>query len=167
MRFSLAITAVLGALPFLAQGIAVPDANPEIEVSDPAGITKRVPFHTTDLTKRGSSHTIDLWNKRATDDDWLMVIYNDGTSKNQCGGTPNNFKGTGSICEGLGGVVGKICADLKVQANVGFAKCDFSFRADGNSCGGKERENVSVKKGHDSNGVKLSDDVRFVSIDCS
>jgi len=152
MKFSLALTVLIGAVPYLAQGFALPDAKPATEVAS--------------LSNTVSFATVDLLSKRA-DDEWLMVIYNNGPKGNQCGGVANKFDGKGNLCQGLTGVVGKLCADVKLEVNAGFAKCDFSFRADGTHCGGKEREHVSVHKGKDSNGVKLSDDVRFVSISCS
>ncbi len=52
---------------------------------------------------------------------------------------------------------------------MGFAKCEFAFKGNGNgdTCGGDYRETVTVERGKDSNGVMLSDDVKFVSINCS
>lgn len=159
LQFSIAFAALISALPYLAQGFAVPDANPAIEVkrtAEAVSTTNVVPFK-----------SFPLLSTRADDDEWLMVIYNNGNTDDQCGGTPNEFSGKSSLCQGLTGVVGKICADVKVSANVGFAKCEFSFRADGSNCGGTERQAVTVNKGDSSNRVKLSDDVKFVSINCS
>ena len=82
-----------------------------------------------------------------------MAIYKKDCERNQCGGVANDF-------------TGKVCADVKVQANVGFAKCEFSFRADGTSCGGAERQKVIVNKGEDSNGAEQSEDSRFFALNC-
>jgi hypothetical protein len=152
VQISVVITALLGTAPYLAYGIAVPSTSPAVKV---AQLTKTVPFA-----------TVDLVSKRA-DDDWLLVIYNNGSEGDQCGGVANKIDGKGSQCRRLDGVTGKICADAKVQAHVGFTKCEFSFRTEGTSCGGTERQKVTVDKGEDSNGVKLSDDVKFVAINCS
>ncbi|USP82885.1 hypothetical protein yc1106_10159 [Curvularia clavata] len=146
------ITALLGTAPHLAYGIAVLSTKPAVKITE---LTKTVPFT-----------TVDLVSKRA-DDEWLMVIYNNGSEGDQCGGVANDFSGKSSLCQRLDGVTGKVCADVKVQANVGFAKCDFSFRSDGTSCGGAERQKVTANKGEDSDGVKLFDDVKFVAINCS
>lgn len=151
-QFSVTIAAILSAVPYLAQGIALPDAQPAIAVTN---LSPAVPFVSNNLI-----------SKRA-DDEWLMVIYNNGKPGDQCGGVANNFNGKNSLCQGLGGVTGKVCADLKVQANMGFAQCEFNFKGDGSSCGGNVQKKVTVHKGKDSNGVKLSDDVRFVQINCS
>ncbi|KAF1939448.1 hypothetical protein EJ02DRAFT_456951 [Clathrospora elynae] len=153
MKFTIAITALLSAVPYLVQGIALPEASPEFSLSTG---NETVPF----------TRTVDLLSKRA-DDEWLMVIYNNGKPEDQCGGVANNFNGKSNLCEGLGGVTGKICADLKVQANVGFASCEFNFKADGTSCGGDSLKKTTVDKGKDSNGVVIPDNVRFVSVTCS
>jgi hypothetical protein len=120
----------------------------------------------TNLTPAVPFASGNLISKRA-DDEWLMVIYNNGQEGDQCGGVANNFNGKNSLCQRLDGVTGKVCADLKVQANVGFAKCEFQFKADGTSCGGNVQKTVTVEKGKDSNGVSLEDDVKFVQINCS
>jgi hypothetical protein len=96
-----------------------------------------------------------------------MVIYNNGQEGDQYGGVPNEFHAKGSLCQGVTGAVGKVCADLKVNMNVGFAKCDFAFKKDGTSCGGEEIKKVTVEKGKDNNGVQLTDEVRFVQVNCS
>jgi hypothetical protein len=157
-QFSVVIATIISAVPYLAHGFAIPDANTAVEIRGNNAVTwnPALTFRSTELV-----------SKRADDDEWVMVVYNGGSDTNQCGGTANNFSGTSSLCQGLTNVVGKICADVKVQANVGIASCTFSFRADGSNCGGTERQSVKVDAGKDSNGVKLSDDVRFINIDCS
>ncbi|KAH7127223.1 hypothetical protein B0J11DRAFT_505927 [Dendryphion nanum] len=149
---SLAIAGFLVAISSLVQGSVLPASLARSEF---------IGYNETVLLTSSS-----LFSKRA-DDEWLMVIYNDGNPGDQCGGVANNFDGKGSVCYKLDGVKGKVCADLKVEANFGFAKCDFSFRADGNNeCGGNEQKKVTVDKGKDSNGVSLGDTVKFILIDC-
>jgi hypothetical protein len=156
-QFSAVIAAIISAVPYLAHGLAIPDANTATEIRG-----NKVTWNPA-LTFRST----ELVSKRADDDEWVIVIYNGGSDTNQCGGTANNFSGTSSLCQGLTNVVGKICADVKVQANVGIASCTFNFRADGFNCGGTKRQSVKVDAGKDSNGVNLSDDVRFINIGCS
>ncbi|KAL6693498.1 hypothetical protein J3F84DRAFT_380967 [Trichoderma pleuroticola] len=162
MKFQLAITTLLGALPLLTQALA------HAEVAKTFAI-ERADFApdrtiTFDLSERGED---DLLNKRQPDDEWLLVMYSNGKD-NQCGGTRSESTGKkfGS-CLGLSKLSGKLCADIKVGANIGVAKCDFSFRYDGTTCGGGENDHETVYAGKDSNGVKLSDSVKFVSVTCS
>lgn len=95
-------------------------------------------------------------------------MYDNG-SGDQCGGISNQDV-TGKkegLCKRLGSLVGKICTDVKVGINIGVAKCDFSFRTDSSVCGGAEENHVTLYAGEDSNGVSLTDQVRFVSVTCS
>ncbi|KAF2430656.1 hypothetical protein EJ08DRAFT_214966 [Tothia fuscella] len=160
MKFQLAITTFLSALPLFTQALAHPAIGnslaikrSEIVAGQPASF---------DLEKRGS---VDLLNKRQNDDEWLVVMYDNG-SGDQCGGVSGDVVGKkDGLCKEFSNLAGKICADVKVGVNIGVAKCDVSFKSGG--CGGTEENHVTVYAGQDSNGVPLTDQVRFVSVTCS
>lgn len=152
LQFFTSLIALASVLPHLTQGLALPEPGTSLDLA----------------TRETFIKTFDLLETRADEaDEWEMVIYAGSSNGGQCGGTPNNFAGTGNLCEHLLGVQGKLCADLKVGANIGFAKCEFNFKADGTSCGGSSLKDVTLNKGTDNNGVSLSDQVRFVSITCT
>jgi hypothetical protein len=64
LQLSIATAALFTATPYLVQGIVVPNAGSAVEVP---GITDAIPFATTNLL-----------SKRAEDDEWQIVIYNNG-----------------------------------------------------------------------------------------
>ncbi|KAK8057649.1 hypothetical protein PG996_011586 [Apiospora saccharicola] len=129
MKFSAAFFGLLSAVPYLAQGFVLPGADNGgvVAARDVFGL---------------AFHESGLLSKREDDDEWLMVVYNGGTEGQQCGGSPNNFHQKGSICQGIEGPAGGVCADLKVNK-------------------------VTVERGKDNNGVELSDEVKFVEVNCS
>lgn len=67
------------------------------------------------------------------------------------------------MCQAVGDAVMQ-CADIKLSANAKVHSCDFTFEKD--KCGGSKEKEVSVKRGKDSNGVHLKDQVKFVSVNC-
>ena len=162
LKFHLAVTAFLSALPLLTQALVHPAVGNTLTIKK-SEIAAGQPV-TLDLAARNEAHVL---NKRA-DDEWVVVMYDNG-SGDQCGGVSNQ-EVTGKkegLCKGLGNLVGKICTDVKVGINIGVAKCDFSFRTDSSGCGGAEENHVTLYAGEDSNGVSLTDQVRFVSVTCS
>lgn len=100
---------------------------------------------------------------RRGDDDWMMVMYNQGSDGGQqCGGTYEPVTGSSGSCNVIPG--DKWCVDLKVNLGV----CTFAFKSEGSSgaCSGGEEAAVTIEAGKDSNGVSLSDKVKFVSVEC-
>jgi hypothetical protein len=96
-----------------------------------------------------------------------MVIYNNGKPGDQCRGVANTFTRKGSLCQGIIGTVGKLCAGAKVGVNLPFVTCEFKFKEASTDCGRDEVETISLKPGESLDGVNLSDDVKFVQITCS
>lgn len=147
-------------MPLFTQALAHPAVGNFLEIKR-SDIAAGQPV-TFDLAKRGEA---DLLNKRQEEDEWLVVMYDNG-SGDQCGGVSNQVVGKKEgLCSALGDLAGKICTDVKVGANIGVAKCDFSFKSGG--CSGSEENHITVYAGQDSNGVSLTDQVRFVSVTCS
>ena len=150
LQLSIATAALFTTTPYLVQGIVVPNAGSTVEIPR---ITDAIPLATTNLLL-----------KRAEDDEWQIVIYNNGKLGDQCGGVANTFTGKGSLCQGLVGTVGKLCAGAKVGVNLPFVTCEFKFKEAGEDCGGDEVEKISLKPGERTDGVNLSDEVKFVQI---
>ncbi|KAK2008189.1 hypothetical protein LZ32DRAFT_662319 [Colletotrichum eremochloae] len=112
-KVSAVVYALLGFVPCLAWGSAIPSAEglavanhdtPVFPVSQELNLLSR-----------------DLLTKQQADDKWSMVIYNNGKEGQQCGGVPNDIYGKDSTCWGLGTVVSKAFTDLKVSATMSFA----------------------------------------------
>ncbi|KFY25367.1 hypothetical protein V491_01779 [Pseudogymnoascus sp. VKM F-3775] len=99
------------------------------------------------------------------DDEWTLVLYNAGESGGQCGGTSTSQSGGADSCVSIPS--GKFCADVKVTAGLpNIAACAFNFKYDGAGCNGESARREVVGIGADSNGIPLTDDVKFVSISC-
>jgi hypothetical protein len=91
-----------------------------------------------------------------------MVLYNNGASGGQCGGSSSTTSGGTDSC------VDKktnICADFKVNANVGIAGCYFNLKAT-KDCSDQYKKQYVVEGGTDTNGVPLGDDIKFVQVAC-
>ncbi|KAK2763324.1 hypothetical protein FQN54_009960 [Arachnomyces sp. PD_36] len=148
MKFSIAFYALLSVAPLISQGFALP--QPEIGNNAVAAVTA-VPVDAAVVPRQS--------------DEWTLVLYNEGENGGQCGGTSEEHTGGSGVCLGWQTAT-KLCADLKVTANLGIASCSFSFKYDGDNCSGDNSKTETVEAGKDSNGVPLTDDVKFVSIEC-
>lgn len=133
--------------PYVAQGFALPHVG-----SNAVAAVEAVPVEGVVVPRQ--------------EDEWTLVLYNEGENGGQCGGTSEEHSGGSGVCLGWQTAT-KLCADLKVAANVGIASCSFSFKYDGDNCSGANDKTETVSAGEDSNGVSLTDDVKFVSITCS
>lgn len=132
-------------MPYVVQGFALPDVgtNTVAAVKTLAGKDS--------LVKR--------------DDEWTLVLYNAGASGGQCGGTSTSQSGGADSCVSIPS--GKLCAEVKVTAGLpNIAACAFNFKYDGAGCSGAKAHTAVVGIGADSNGIPLSDEVKFVSISC-
>ncbi|KAK8108669.1 hypothetical protein PG984_014470 [Apiospora sp. TS-2023a] len=160
MKFSTAVFGLLSAVPYLAQGFVLPGI-------DTTGVTA-ARDNNNNSTSSLVVHESRLLSKREDDDEWLMVIYNGGKKGEQCGGgSPNEFHQKGSICQRIEGLAGAICADLKLNLELGYQKCEFNFKLPGDNCGGEVVKKVTVQRGKGEDGVDLNDQVKFVSVTCS
>lgn len=144
LQFSAIFLSLLSATPFVVQGIAVPS-----EKFDTVQPIELFPDDGTPVA-------------RADDEEWLMVLWSKPDGEAQCGGTYTQDNGVGSACKSLIGT-GAWCVDLAVRTGV----CDFKFKADGKSCSGEVKKEVTVEAQKDSNGIPLDADFKFVSIECS
>lgn len=91
-----------------------------------------------------------------------MVLYNNGESGGQCGGTSSRTSGGTDAC------VDKktnVCADFGVNANAGIAGCYFNLKGS-RDCSGSTKKQYVVQGGKDSNGVPLGDDIKFIQVAC-
>jgi hypothetical protein len=147
-QFSLALFALLGAAPYVAQGFALPASSIEVVESNSTEI-----YQVSPLGKR-----IAL----APADEWTLVLYDNKNSGGQCGGTSVSAKGTGAgSCLTWDGV--KACANIKVTVGA-LVACVFDFKKE--SCEGATVTEQITEAGFDDNNVALDATVRFVSVKC-
>jgi hypothetical protein len=106
-------------------------------------------------------------SKRAEDDEWQIVIYNNRKLGDQYRRVANTFTRKGSLCQGIISTVGKLYAGAKVGVNLPFITCEFKFKEAGIDYGGDEVETILLKPRESLDGVNLSNDVKFVQITCS
>ena len=95
-----------------------------------------------------------------------MVLYNERDKGGQCGGTSTKHTGTGNACVKI---AHELCANPHIGAKANFGICAFDFKYEGGNrdCQGPTGHSALSIKREDTNGVKLDDDIRFLSILCS
>ena len=79
----------------------------------------------------------------------------------------NTFTRKGSLCQGLVSIVSKLCAGAKVRVNLLFVTCEFKFKEASEDCSRDKVKKILLKPRERTDGVNLSNKVKFVQITCS